>query len=314
MRSVHLVAVMVLAALLSGCSGGGDPDTQQAPVDDFGVAPAAPDKGVLLGVVVDETITPIRDVQVQVALPSGQPKQDKTDDKGQFAFGDLDPGVYIVEARHPSYLTVSSPIEVVANDPDPRINRIQLTRLFDQDPYTEMVSYDGYIACAYSFFVSSTCVNDYTRVLPLCPGGCFRDQELAKQGGNLREYVSTVGPGWQSIIFEETWDSTSALGENLGFTVSYFSRPNAGHWFGSVDGQNPLRLQLDVGVEHESLQYSDGEPTTVPANGTEELFTFFGAGDGSLALNQAFRSFQTVYYYGIPEEGWSFVAGDPRPY
>ena len=322
MRRVAWIAVLLA---LAGCSDGGNPEEPPSDADafdDYDVQ-ATDTKGVLLGVVVDEAIRPVAEVKVALNLADGTPQAKTSDSEGRFAFGDLDPGIYLLELSHSQYATLATSVEVKAGEEEPPVRRFQVTRLFSQEPFTEMTSYEGFIACAYSFSVSSTCVNDYTRVtgercLPTgecyCAGGCFRDQELAKQGGNKREYVSVVGPGWQSIIFEETWDATSDLGTSLGFTVSYFSRPDAGHWFGTVDGEDPLRLQLDVGVEHDSLQFSGDQPTTIDANGTEELFVFFGAGSGSLAVNQAFRSFQTIYYYAIPPEGWSFIVDGAPPY
>lgn len=318
---VPAALLVALLALLAGCSDSPPAQTTNQTEEDFGVAPTAT-TGILLGVVVDETITPIKDVQVKIRLQTGSDASKQTDSEGRFAFGDLPPGDYFISASHPQYGSAQATAAVVAGEDDPAITKIQLTRLFSQEPYMETISFDGFLACAYSFGLSSTCVNDYTRVtgeqcLPTgecyCAGGCLRDQELAKQGGNIREYVSVIGPGWQSIIFEMTWEPTSDLGEELGVTVSYYSRPDAAHWYGSEGGPSPVRLQLDTGVEHDTAQQGAGDHTIVPANGTEELFTFFGAGSG-LTVNQQFRSFQTTFYYAIPPEGWSFVNGDPQPF
>lgn len=318
------VACVALLVFLAGCTDG-SPPTAEAPSDadgfeDYDVKPTAT-TGVLLGVVVDEAIRPIPAVKVALNLQDGTPQEKTTDNEGRFAFGDLDPGVYLLEFSHTQYATLATSVEVKAGEEDPAVHRFQVSRLFDQEPFTEIISYDGYIACAYAFFVSSTCVNDYTRVPGCldpaacpCPGGCFRDQEVAKQGGNRREYVSVVNEGWQAIIIEATWEPTSELGKNLGFTVSYFSRPDTGHWFGSTDGEAPLRIQFDVGVEHDGASYAGDQPTMVPVNGTEELFTFFSAGSGNVAANQAFTAFQTIYYYAIPEEGWSFIVNGQPPF
>lgn len=327
---VAVVAFSLLCAALAGCSDPGTavvPDSEAESFDDFEVEATAT-TGILLGVVVDEAIRPVQDVQISLNRQDGTPSEQVTDAEGRFAYGDLPPGDYLIQASHFKYAPVQMTATVVAGDEDPAVNKIQLTRLFAQEPFSELISYDGFLACAHTVGVSTTCVNDYTRVVgercdPVtgtvctsqCAGGCFRDQDLARQGGNVREYVSVIGPGWQSIVFEETWEPTSDAGQQLGFTVSYYSRPDAGHWFGQVDGPNPLRLQLDVGVEHESAAYLDGQPTMVDANGTEELFVFYGAGGfGSVVLNQQFRAFQTAFYYAVPPEGWSFVNGDPRPF
>jgi hypothetical protein len=323
MRRVLWVALLVASVGLAGCSdGGAPPEDGPSAADDiqeeYDVKPTDT-KGVLLGVVVDEAIRPVEAVKIALNLADGTLQEKTSDAEGRFAFGDLEPGVYLLEFSHGQYATLATSVDVKAGEEDPPVHRFQVTRLFAQEPFTEMITYDGYIACAYAFFLSSTCVNDYTRVPGClnpsacpCPGGCFRDQEVAKQGGNKREYVSVVGPGWQSIIIEATWEPTSDLGKELGFTVSYYSRPTTSHWYGSTGGPNPLRLQLDVGVPHDSV--SSVEPHLIDANGTEELFTFFSANSENVAANQAFQAFQTVYYYAIPPEDWSFIVDGAPPY
>lgn len=318
-----LVVGLALLVALAGCSDApSKAPAKSADFEEFDVEPTAT-TGILLGVVVDEAIRPLADVKVGITLADGSANDKVTDGEGRFAFGDLPPGDYLVRASHFKYGPAQMTAKVVAGESNPEVNRIQLTRLFTQEPFMEILAYEGFLSCAYAIGVSSTCINDYTRVtgeqcLPTgecyCSGGCLRDYELAKQGGNIREYVAVIAPGWQSIIFEETWDPTSEAGQNLGFTVSYFSRPDAGHWFGSENGPNPLRMQLDVGVEHDSASYADDQPKIIPENGTEELFVFFGAGSGSVVLQQQFKAFQTTFYYAIPPEGWSFVNNDPRPF
>lgn len=322
-------ALLLSVTFLAGCSDTGSqtddtPSTADDIQDEFNVKPTDT-KGVLLGVVVDEAIRPVEAVKVAINLADGTLQTKTSDTQGRFAFGDLEPGVYLLEFSHTQYATLATSVEVRAGEEDPPVHRFQVTRLFAQEPYTEMISFDGYLACAFAVGTSSTCVNDYTRIVgerctPVggvcttqCAGGCFRDLELAKQGGNRREYVSTIGPGWQSVIFETTWDPTTETGENLGFTVSFYARPDAVHRYGGTSGPDPLRLQLDTGVEHDSAQQGAADHTIIPANGTEELFVFYSAG-GAVVVNQQFTAYQTTYYYAIPEEGWSFIGNGPPPY
>lgn len=315
MRVVALSVVLLASLVLAGCAGSPaepEPASDAAAFEDLGVQATAT-KGVLLGVVVDEAIRPIDGAQVQLTLPDAGTKEETTDDQGRFAFGDLDPGTYILNVRHALYTATQTSAEVLAGDDDPPVVRVQLARLFSQDPYTELIAFDGYLACAYSAGLSSTCVNDYTRLagaVPGCQGGCLRDYNVSQAAGNIREYRTNVGAGWQSIIFEMTWTPTlQGIGTELGITVSYFTRTSTGHWYASDDQPNPLRMQVDVGVEGPNQQE---EPTLIPAEGLQDLFVFFGAGD--IAVNQRFQSYQTNFYYGLPEEGWSFVAGDPLPF
>lgn len=326
------VAFVVATALLAGCSDGSPADVPSS-ADDFDDldVEATATTGVLLGVVVDGAIRPIKDVAVVVIQPGGDELNAKTDSEGRFAFDGLEPGSHLIRASHPSYAPVQSSADVVAGVQDPAIVRVLMERLFSQDPYSELIKFDGYLACSYSAGVTTTCVNDYTRIVgerctpapapPVCTtqcaGGCLRDYNLSQQGGNTREYVSTVGPGWQQIVFEVTWEaSADSTSEELSITISYFTRPNTAHFFGNTNGPNPIRLQFDLNKTPEGQQSAEGEPELIGPEGRSDVFTFFNNGGGTvpLTLNQGFRSFQTSFYYGLPPEGWSFVNGDEVPF
>lgn len=316
MRVGALLAIIVAGVVLAGCSGSGDPGEpepqDEASFEDLDVQ-ATDTKGILLGVVVDEAIRPIAEAQVTLRMADASVLEQVTDDNGRFAFGDLEPGTYFLVVKHGLYLEAQTSAEVVAGDNEPPVQRIQLQRRFAQDPYMEILPYDGYLACAYSAGVSSTCVNDYTRLagaVPGCEGGCLKEYNVSQTGGNIREYTTAISPGWQTLVFEMTWvPSLTGTGTELGVTVSYFNRTSTSHWYGNAVQANPLRLQFDVGVPGPNQNL---EPELIPAEGMNDLFVFFGAGD--LAVNQKFQSFQTNFYYGVPPEGWSFVEGDLPPF
>jgi hypothetical protein len=311
-----LAVLSVLLVGFAGCAGGApdDPGTS-GDFDDLDVQPTAT-TGVILGVVVDEAITPLAEATV-VLQGAGGEKTMETDAQGRFAFGDLEPGTYLLKVSAPQFQPAQSSAEVVAGLEDPPVVRVLLTRLFTQDPYAELIKFDGYLACAYAFGVSSTCVNDYTRLIgfvPGCEGGCLRDYNVSQQGGNIREFRTTVGPGWQTLVMEMHWEPSTgepASKGTLGMTISYFTRTSTGHWYASCDGPSPVRCQLDVG---ESGPNQSEEPELIPPEGLEDLFVFFGAGDEDIAVNQKFQFFQTNFYYAIPPDGWSFVNGDPMPF
>ncbi len=316
---MRAAVALALVVLLSGCSGGGGSEDVPTDADDFqdlGVE-ATDTKGVLLGVVVDDAIRPLQGAAVSVSMPGGADGEKTTDADGRFAFGDLEPGTYLVSVAMLQYNSAQTTVEVVAGEEDPAVHRIQLTRLFSQDPYLEQIKFDGFIACAYAYGVSSTCVNDYTRLIgfvPGCEGGCLRDQNVSKAGGNVREFVTAIGPGWQSMVLEMVWEPSTAPPASkgtMGMTVSYFERTSTGHWYGQADGPSPMRMQMDVGVAGPN---QSEEPALIPPEGLNSLFVFFGAGNEDVALNQGFQFFQNNFYYSVPPEGWSFVAGDPIPF
>ncbi|HUR26109.1 MAG TPA: carboxypeptidase-like regulatory domain-containing protein [Candidatus Thermoplasmatota archaeon] len=317
MRPLLALALLALAAL-AGCAGGGNADKVPSSADDFddkGVTASAT-TGVLLGIVVDEAIRPIP-VATVVVSGAGE-ATGTTDELGRFAFGSLQPGTYFLKASAPQFTSSQSSAEVVAGDADPPVVRVQLTRLFTQAPYAETIKFDGYIACAYAVGVSSTCANDYTRLLagtvPGCEGGCLKQYNVSQQAGNIREFRTDLGPGWTAIVMEEYWEPSvgpPASKGTMGFILSYFNRTSTGHWWLQGSGPSPLRVQLDVGEHGPGEQ---GVDDLIPPEGMRDLFVIFGAGDEDVAVNQKFQFFQVNFYYVIPPEGWSFVNGDPMPF
>ena len=316
MRPLLAVPLLILVAL-AGCANGGGATDEPSTADDFadkGVKPSAT-TGVLLGVVVDEAIRPVKDATVTISGASEA--TETTDELGRFAFGGLAPGTYFIKVTAAQFSTASSSAEVVAGEEDPPVVRVQLTKLFSQDPYAEIIKFDGYIACAYAIGVGSTCVNDYTRLIgfvPGCEGGCLRDYNVSQQGGNIREFRTDLGPGWQVVVMENYWEPSvgpPASQGTMSYILSFFNRTDTGHWWAKASGPSPLRLQLDVGETGPGEQNTDAP---IPPEGMRDLFVIFGAGDDDVTVNQKFQFFQTNFYYAIPPEGWSFVNNDPMPF
>lgn len=313
-----LLPILFLA--LAGCAGGdgaGQTPSQADDFDDLDVQATAT-TGVILGVVVDGAIRPIPEASVTLEGAAGGPQTETSDEQGRFAFGDLEPGTYFLKVSALQFAPAQTSAEVVAGLEDPPVLRVQLERLFAQDPYAELIKFDGYLACSISFPVGTTCVNDYTRIvggtIPGCEGGCLKDYNVSKTAGNIREYVTGVTGGWQSIIFEATWEpSLDGTAQGLTCSISYFTRPTASHFYASDSQPNPLRIQIDVGKDGDG---QNEEPTQILPEGQSDIFVFFndGGGAGSITVNQQFQSFQTNFYYYVPPEGWSFVAGDPLPF
>ena len=111
----------------------------------------------------------------------------------------------------------------------------------------------------------------------------------------------------------------------MGLVVStYKPLRDPAHNFASVSSANPMRFQLDVGVDHPSS--NSVEPELLPAEGMDQVSFFASArrdGDGvtcavlcppGIAYEQRFEVVIHQFYYGLPKEGWSFVAGDKTPF
>lgn len=311
-----LAAAFLSALVLAGCSSGsGSPAADDADdFDDLGVAPTAT-TGVILGVVVDASISPIAEAAIEVNGDGG-PFSATSDEQGRFAVGDLRPGTYLLKVSHLLYLPAQTSAEVVAGKADPPVMRVQLERQFSQEPYMETLKFEGFITCGFNAGTVAPCVTDFTQLLPPCGGGCF--PELRTIMGDRRDYVTYIGAGWQQLIIEMTWEpSAQATSTDMGFVVSHPNRTGAAHSFGQAQGPSPLRWQADVGEEADGA--ASQEPTTIPAEGWPDLLVFSNvrASDDQQAaatVNQRFTIYQNNFYYGRPPEGWSFVNGDEPPF
>ena len=312
LRFPHL-ACLSLALVLSGCSdaGGAQADVQSVEgFEAFGVT-AAPGKGILLGVVVDEAIRPLAGVAVSLQVPGGGLANATSDAEGRFAFGELDPGTYLVDAQLLTHKGSQSSIEVVADDPSPRVARVLLERLYAQEPYSEPLKLEGYIQCGYDLtFMSSLCLNDYTHFVG--PYTCNECEHILDK----RSADFSVGTGWQTMVFELVWEpTTQATSTELSLTVSHFPRP-ASHWYCQGSGTTPVLVRMEQNVTCENQQ---DEPEQVPAEGLPNmhLFAASNAQEGRFAsatFGQRFDVYAHLFYYGKPPEGWSFVNGDEPPF
>lgn len=316
-----LVPLLALSlAWLAGCS--------EAPEADLGDAPGlevTDSTGGIRGVVVDDRIRPVADASVKVTGP-GVERGTTTDAEGRFAVTALAPGSYFVTVSSPVHREVQSSAEVVAGVEDPPLVRVQLERLFTQDPYSVQVVREGFFECSQAnagLYSSSNCVYDPYR---WALGPPSPTQPVDNVTHQEREWHSDVQPGWQQLVFEMQWEPTSqGTSAAMGIVVSTFKPERDGaHWFAEFEGPSPIRGQLDVGETHDSA--SGMEPEQVPPEGLANMSYFvavrsppdatcavFCAPPG-LAVNQQFTLYLTMFHYGVPPEGWSLVAGDPLPF
>lgn len=311
---MRLAALLALAIVLAGCSDGGDPGAASASPDEFddlGLRATAT-TGILLGVVVDDTIRPLAGAAVDLAVPGGGNRTATTDGEGRFAFGGLEPGSYLLRASLLNHQAAQTTAQVEAGVDDPPVVRVQLARLYSQEPYSVPQKIEGFIQCGYAVggVMSSVCLNDYTHFVG--PYTCRECEHiLDRRGGDF-----STDAGWQTMVFEMDWTpSAQGTSPEMRLTVSHFPRP-ASHWYCGGAGTSPVLVRMEVGVVCEDQQ---DEPELVPPEG-ELNMTLFGAAnapDGqpaAVAWSQQFTVYVHQFYHGKPPEGWSFVAGDQPPF
>lgn len=307
---VVVVCAILSAVVLAGCAENSEPTPVEDDTFDDVEVEVTDETGAIRGVVVDQSITPVEGALVTF-VHAGREMSAMTDAEGRFAFSKIEPGTYFLTVTKLNYDETQSTVTVEAGIEQPPIVKVQLNRLFDENPYMEQFTFNGFFNCAYRIPISSTCVNDYTRICtvypPCCPGGCF--PELARLV-DTREYITQLEAGWQTFVVEAVWEpSLAGTSNELGMTVSYAARQGASHNWGGAVGENPLYYRTDV------LESPSEFPGDIPKEGLEDLFIFFASGSfPSLSVQQSFEVFHTEFFYGKPPEGWSLVAGDGNPF
>lgn len=301
----------VLALVVAGCAdGSGTPEEQ----DGFEEVEADSSTGGIRGVVVDAAIVPVPEATV-VLDPGPDAVETVTDAEGRFSFGRLAPGAHFLQVSKYTYETVQVSTVVEAGVTDPPVVRVQLTRLSEEEPYSQAFQFSGRVVCSYSaVIITAPCITDYTTIL--CGGGCLGPAGPILRGiqGDTRDWVQEIGPGWQSHIIEMTWEpSARGTSNQMGFTVSHSNR-TASHWYGSFGGEDPVLGRFDCCGPHPSHQNA---PDGIPAEGLPDLLTFVnvrGSGVVDVAIEQDFEAFTHTFYHIPAPEGWSFVAGDSPPF
>lgn len=315
--AVRSFAGLLVLALLAGCTSGTQTTEDQVPFDGL-EGQASATTGVLRGVVVDDRIVPIVGAVVDLRGASEAPNQ-TTDDQGRFLFSDLPAGTYFLHVSSPLHKGIQSSADVVAGEAEPRAVRIQMERLFTQDPFVVQITREGYFQCSQAgagLYASSNCVYDPYR-WAFGPGDS-PTQPVDNVTTQTREWHSDIGPGWQTLIFEMQWTPTSqGTSANMGIVVStQKSTRDGAHHFAQFEGGTPIRGQIDVGVEHESA--ANVEPTMIPPEGMTNMSYFVGVREDGftpgIAYQQQFELYLTMFYYGKPPEGWSFINNDPMPF
>ncbi len=321
---MRLTALLIgLAIVLAGCAGNSAPDTATED-DGFQDKPLEADEktGVIRGVVVDETISPVPGASVSLTL--GEEKQETTaDEQGRFGFSKVPPGTHFLKAAAEFHTEVQFSAVVVAGVKDPEVITVQVARLYSGEPFVSPIKQAGFFTCSQAnmppyWYSSSSCHDTYW--VDFSDYGVTLDQN--------RDFHADVGAGWQTQVFEMTWESTAqGTSDRMGMTVStYKPERNTNHYFASVASKNPMRFQLDVGEHGPGYQEGSGPEGPLPADGLKDMSYFISvrAPEGAtcvlwcvppgLALDQSFTTYLHQFYYRPAPEGWSAVAGHELPF
>lgn len=324
-----VLAVVGLAAVLSGCAGGGaDPGA--------GPGGAADGSAVLAGLVVDEVVRPVGGARVE-ASGNGFAGNTTTGADGLFRFEGLVPGTYLVSVSKESYSPHQQAAVAEAGVAEPELLRFQLVFEPGSLPYSTLYKYEGLHECGFNFMRVCSNVNILTSIVVCqygpCPGNVTGDRSL---------FFQRIEGGPSFIQAELVWEPTTEPGRALNFyigggNVSELQLGTASTYNGT-GGPSPLMLRISnhegegawcrrmsdppcpvpdtlnqsrIGTERALLVQVDAGPT-YPAGfpGCEDV-GYCGAG---FSAQQPFTMFATVFYGYEPPVDWLFVEdGSPPP-
>lgn len=287
----RLVALLVAAAILAGCSGAPAPsaDADAVDFDDIALSAGA-GRGVVRGVVVDTSLRPLEGANVTLAASAG-PRNALTDGEGRFGFSDVEPGLTTVQASKAGYTTVQTTVEVVAGVTEPKAIAIGLERLPGSDPYVVPLLWHGYLQCSWTL------------------GGAFATGCLI--GDFTDDFSRAYDPIDKTPAFlqsELVWSSTQTLGTNL--CMRHYASEDIGGeiLMDDVCGPSPLMQQAN-GTRLDETKVGAGlgiERAVWVAGYGHELAPGF-------AFNQQVDVYTHLFYNLEPDPAWRFATDGPYP-
>lgn len=295
MRGV--VAAFALATLLmAGCASSPSSESETEPFAEpiaFEDLEVKETKGLIRGIVISETITPIEGAQVELRLTTGSPTK-ITDAQGAFVFNDLEPGDYFLTVSKAGYFEVQASATVVAGVAEPPIVKVQLVVDVENQPFTELLQWTGFFACGIGTNgggVTSVGVNPCAVDALTCDVAdvCL----LGSSNTHTFEFGTARVPDLAQA--EAVWTGNQPLGNAL--NLGWHDEGTAD--FKGISGESPLILPATY---DEIVEAHD-------ANITSLLVRIFPGSNQELTVTtqQRFDVYVTYFYGFVPREGWAFV-------
>ena len=312
MRLLTVLALMV--AMLAGCSD--EPATEAAdePAFDDIELEATEETGVIRGVVIDQTITPIAGAKVVLRGPG---LETTSNANGAFGFSNLEPGTYFLEIGKVGFGTVQQSTEVVAGVAEPEVVKVLLEADPSSLPFVTVFQWDGRMVCGLS-------------AIALC-GLPVIDETV---GEDFLTVFEIDQPGIDYLQSEMIWESTQSVSPNMQLWQEAIGE--GGCAFEAQNSPSPNLINTTWGDYN---THGDRECFETLGNTTNlRLRTFSGSIDGTfpptangcyppipgvigslcmgvgVTIEQDFTVFNHLFYGFKPPEGWQFsVDGDIQP-
>lgn len=275
-----MAVVALLAVGLAGCS-------ESAPADDgvelgdgtkvdFDDVQTTDTLGAISGVIVDDTITPVADITVQIVGGDSQ----TTGDDGIFVFEGLEPGVYFLEVNGTGYGAVQTTADVQAGE----VSKLRIIVPRDYSPQPYHVTYD------FQWFddVGIVLVDFVVDLVD----EAFLGNQIPNQCKNCFFDFETDGPV-EMFVVEATWQES--ISDPTGETSFYWNLAESDDW-----------------GNYEDDYFDQADPAYIGDNrfGDVTGFTVSMYGDETwVSIDQSAELYVTMFYLEPAPEGWSFIRG-----
>lgn len=265
-RVKHAFWVVCLLAF-AGCADSSEPVDEPLVTNET---------GLIRGVVVDASITPVTGADVQILGGDNA----TTDADGAFLFPGLSPGSYQLRVSKEGFFSVQQAVQVEAGNANPDVAKFLLERDVLASPFVEEVVFEGFV------------------------GQAFTVAGARAGNSDAPDIIYERVPDFMQV--EMTWESTQALGDGMEITlIAFEANSTTGDGFAVVRGESPIHVNADKATLLEKKV--GGDNLISPA-----IFSYpNGAAPVSLTVDQPFTLFMHHFYAMTPPEGWTFVADGP---
>ncbi len=281
MQRTAMALVVLLGIGFAGCADEAPATASDDPFSDQPVTVAS-GKGVIRGLVIDNTVTPVEGATIKV---QNTPLEATTGSDGTFFFSDVEPGAYFMKINKPGWTSVQQSTTVVANVAKPEIVRVLLEQIPGSEPRAVTLKGEGFVQCGVGTPLT----------FHVCP--LYDDQD--------KSTVAIPFDGTPDHIqVETTWESTQPAGEQLYLVYYFCDGSNCGarsdRWSEGV--RDDIFVARTAGNNRTSLQAAVYASPGGPANGT------------GVALDQQFLVYGTFFYnIAEPDADWTFTADGEYP-
>ncbi len=284
MRASVVCLLLLLPALLAGCSSSDKPETSDTPADDGNTSPASLE--VLGGWVFDPALAPV--VGAEVSIPALN-QSTKANDQGHYGFKSLPYDQVLVIVVQATGFESTSKAVTLTQDTILQLN-FTLAPVSEKVAYNERLSFNGLISCDGVVKVQNNPNNIECRI---------------SGGVDERVWEFTVKPDVAGIVVEIFWDAGTPAAEHLNLTVETVGFGNFDEILSGNEGGSILRAQVNR-FQSERFYTQGGIVRVTVDVGRNTADDETGSGAG-VAIQQDFEAFATVFYVDGPPPGYSIA-------